>query len=422
MIEQIGGTFREIIKQKELQGKYALANPERIDYRKQLLLELSALECSNDERREELRTLSWFIRNKLWDPPNNTQKLYVLLHIINVAFQTIASIVGYDLIYDIDGILEYVSILAKYKNQYAPAIGIIVFEEITDQILKVNQSEIIKSQWDDILDSANGMTTFIHVFDDIFTNAITKYENKFIRSLTCDDLLTRCKVKKSCDENRFIPQPNTSNNRWNPPGKTFLYLAPKEQIVPNTPNGITGGQYVCLLECRTNHGTDVCFCDFIAQTPGRILDLSYNDEPMYTFRLLLMDEEQRIVSGSIERLLNNPDIYAHRNDKDYIYRLIKNDLDKHPMSPAVITESIAKQYLKSICSCIYTKVDDSDQPAKNRAYKSFHILAEYLESKGITGIIYPCTRTDHMDGKNIVLFDLNDAKPVIGSVVQYHYN
>jgi len=87
----------------------------------------------------------------------------------------------------------------------------------------------------------------------------------------------------------------------------------------------------------------------------------------------------------------------------------------------VLTESIAKQYLKSVCSCIYSKVDDKDEMEKARAYKSFHILAEYLESKGITGILYPSTRTKRMEGNNIVLFNKEDAAPVHGSIKQYLY-
>lgn len=75
-----------------------------------------------------------------------------------------------------------------------------------------------------------------------------------------------------------------------------------------------------------------------------------------------------------------------------------------------------------ISSCIYKKVDEDDADGKEKAYKSFQILAKYLEEKGITGIIYPCTRTNRIKGKNVVLFDIHDAVPIIGSITQYHYN
>ena len=55
------------------------------------------------------------------------------------------------------------------------------------------------------------------------------------------------------------------------------------------------------------------------------------------------------------------------------------------------------------------------------AYKSFHILSKYLESKGSTGIIYPCTRTNKIQGKNLVLFNVKDATPIVDSVRKYYY-
>ena len=52
---------------------------------------------------------------------------------------------------------------------------------------------------------------------------------------------------------------------------------------------------------------------------------------------------------------------------------------------------------------------DTDEKGKERTYKYFRILAEYLERKGITGIIYPSTRTKKMEGNNIVLFNEEDV-------------
>ena len=265
------------------------------------------------------------------------------------------------------------------------------------------------------------MAAFIRVFDDVFNNAIQRYEDKFIIGLSEDLILSRCVNEKVCYEDRFIPRPNKSYNRWNPPGKTYLYLSPKEQNVLGTPEGITGGQYVNLLECRIGQCTNICFCDFKATVPGRILNLSYNDEPLYSFRRLLMDEENRIVDGAVKRLLSDPEVYRHSGDEAYIRARIEKETNANPFSREVLEESVAKQYLKSICSCIYTKVDDTDEKGKERAYKSFHILAEYLEGKGITGILYPSTRTKKMEGNNIVLFNIEDATPIPGSIKQYLY-
>ena len=58
---------------------------------------------------------------------------------------------------------------------------------------------------------------------------------------------------------------------------------------------------------------------------------------------------------------------------------------------------------------------------KEEAYRSFHILSEYLESRGVTGIIYPCTRTNKVVGKNVVLFNIHDATPIDGSIREIIY-
>ena len=95
--------------------------------------------------------------------------------------------------------------------------------------------------------------------------------------------------------------------------------------------------------------------------------------------------------------------------------------NKYPIEKSIIEESFAKQYLKMICSCIYKKVDETDELKKEQAYKSFQILALYLEEQGVTGIIYPCTRTREVIGKNLVLFDVNDAEPIETTIRDYKY-
>lgn len=391
-----------------------------IDHKEHLFHELDKLEHAYDKMEAELHALSSFIRNILWDHPNNTRELLTVIREINNCFEAAAAIDGKDLIYSLDGILRYISFLSKYKERYAKSLDYIAFEEITDKIWLINQKKVIRTQWDDVLAENGGLDTFIRVFDDVFLHAFEKYEDEFIHNLNNEEL-TRCVVEKECAESRFIPLTNHNNNRWNPPGKTYLYLAFKNQEVPNTPNGITGGQYICLLECRVSSGTDVCFCDFCPVVPGRLLDLSYNDVPLYEYRKGLVDAGNRIAAESFERLIHNPDAFANIEDQEYIRDLIKRDINEHSPTKELVSISIAKQYLKSICSCIYEKVDDSSPLVKERAYRSFHVLAEYLEEKGITGIIYPCTRTKKMVGKNVVLFHPNDAKPVPGSLTHYHY-
>lgn len=62
----------------------------------------------------------------------------------------------------------------------------------------------------------------MRVFDDVFTNAIQKYPEVFIKKLKESDILCRVVIEKECDVHRFIPFSEcSSQNRWNPPGKFF---------------------------------------------------------------------------------------------------------------------------------------------------------------------------------------------------------
>ena len=118
--------------------------------------------------------------------------------------------------------------------------------------------------------------------------------------------------------------------------------------------------------------------------------------------------------------MSNPDIDKFQS-KRKIKRAIKKAQKKYDVDKAIIEESVAKQYLKMICSCIYKKVDENDSKKREDAYKSFWILANYLEEKGVTGIIYPCTRDRKICGKNIVLFNKYDAEPIESTIREFNY-
>lgn len=414
-LREISGLFSKVIQERDNQG-YAVRTGKEPDYKSIMISELTKIENGNPEFSEELRAVSRFIRRKLWD--NNDRELSITLHHINCVYQYIAKLIKEPLIFNFEFLVEYIRLLARSRIYYRCNIDVIKFEELIDKVILIRDRKVIKEQWDDVL--SGGMETFIRVFDDAFTTAFEAYPDSFFVSLTSDDTLSRCVRVVNCNEDRFVPWPNKVHNRWNPPGKSFLYTALKEQIIEGCPSDLSGGEYICLHECRINADTDVCFCDFKIENEGKILDLSYNDTPLYKFRRMLDEEADRNVDGVLSVLLNDQILFAHRDDKEFVEARIRAEMEKHPTSERVLMVSIAKQYLKGICDCIYTKVDEKDETGKERAYKSFHLLANYLESKGVTGIQYPCTRLPGMIGKNIVLFNIHDAKPVNGSVRQYH--
>lgn len=183
---------------------------------------------------------------------------------------------------------------------------------------------------------------------------------------------------------------------------------------------LTLEEYICLLEHKLDRDTECSFCRFTPKQPGHVLDLSYNDRKLKSFRQIIEREVHSISQKGFQYLLSDPDVYLHRDDNQYIISRIEGFVEASPISDQSLTESIAKQYLKLVCCSIYKKVDGTEAE-KEEAYKSFHILAKYLESKGVTGIIYPCTRSNKIIGKNVVLFNPDDAMPISGTVKKYSY-
>lgn len=412
-LREMSGLFSKVIRERDNQG-YAVRTHNTPDYSSLMINELSDIENGNPELSEELHAVSRFIRKELWK--DNSRELSIVLHHINCVYQYIAEIIKEPLIFNFEFLIEYIRLLARYRLYYYCDIDILKFEELIDKVILIRNGKVIKNQWDDVL--SGGMDTFMKVFDDVFTTAFETYPDAFFISLNENGLLSRCVHEVYCNEDRFIPWPNkVHNNRWNPPGKTFLYTALKDQNIIGCPSDISGGEYICLHECRTKAGTNVCFCDFKIVREGKIIDLSYNDVSLYSYRHMLDEEADRNVDGILSVLLNDQVLFAHHDDRDFMEARITAEMINHPISERVLMVSIAKQYLKGICDCIYTKVDED---SKERAYKSFHLLANYLETKSVTGIIYPCTRLLGMTGKNVVLFNIHDAEPVTGSVRHYH--
>lgn len=150
--------------------------------------------------------------------------------------------------------------------------------------------------------------------------------------------------------------------------------------------------------------------------------MSYNDIELYLIRRDLENQANNHVHSMIDLLLSDEDLIRHRDNQGCVRNWIKQTMEAHPLDRSLVKKNSAKQILKLICSCIYKKVDEDDDDGKENACKSFQILAKYLEGKGITGIIYPCTRTNRIKGKNVVLFDIHDAMLTIGNATRYHYN
>lgn len=389
-----------------------------LDYNMLLLVELDKIEKYSIKFKDELKCLSCGIRKYLWKSEKNTELLYEVISIRNIIIDDLMKNISSDVLWTLNHIYEYVD----YLNVNKLVIGIMnqeIYEEIKDSIFIVSSKKIIDKKWEMVLNSNDESKSFIDVFDDIFNNGILKdSSNEFIHSLESSDVLYRMVKETACNEDRFIPWPNKVQNRWNPPGKTYLYLSYGKKDTDYN-DDLKVGEYICLLECKLAGEADVCFCKFEAVEKGRILDLSYNDIKFQSIRNNLYGQLIKYEKSIENNVLTQLSLKKISNVKD-LKNQIKIIVDNNPIDKLELSKNSVKILLKLICSCIYKKVDDEED--KEKAYKSFQILANYLEYKGITGIIYPCTRTKKLAGKNLVLFNVNAAKPVSGSITQYHFN
>ena len=377
-----------------------------------MLHELERLENLSDEYSGALRLLSKRIRKDFWTDKTE-KKLAIVLANLNDCYEVVAE---YD--FGLEYIIQYIKILAKYAVFIKPELKTEYYNELIDDIQIENARGIIEKQWENVLLAEDGLKSFKEIFDDIFQKCLRIHQDKFFCELEESDVI--CRVvndKYPINKERFIPWDNTDTiNRWNPPGKTYLYLS-YTKVDEQYNSRLKLSEYICLEEYRANKGERYYFCNFRPTKKGHILNLSYNDNSLRTYKNMLINHEADLENKILEEVMNNSDIDKFQS-KRKIKRAIKKAQKKYDVDKAIIEESVAKQYLKMICSCIYKKVDEIDEEKREEAYKSFWILANYLEEKGI---IYPCTRDRKICGKNIVLFNKYDAEPIESTIREFNY-
>ena len=389
-----------------------------MDYSFRMLDELQRLENLSDEYYEVLKMLSKKIRKDFWTKSNEA-KLSTILKIINNTYESFFKYIDY---FDLSCIIEYIIILAKYCFMICPQLDVNYYNQLIDDIQLENARVIIEKQWQDITSSKDGMKSFKEIFDRIFTMCLNNNKDKFFHKLSGTDVL--CRVvndKYIINKERFIPWDNAYTlNRWNPPGKTYLYLsfAEKDEIYDSK---LKVSEYICLEEYRAEKNNKYYFCNFRPVKEGVIFDLSYNDVTLRRIKNILLDYQDSMVAKIIEELLSNQTAVQKYKNKNKVIKDIKKWQARNKLDKDILEECMAKQYLKMICSCIYKKVDETDDEKKEVAYKSFWMIAQYLEEKGVTGIIYPCTRTNKINGKNLVLFNKYDAEPIESSIRAFDY-
>lgn len=385
-----------------------------------ILDELQKLENLSSEYEPVLMLISKRIRRDLWQSGNNDAILYKMLSECRKQFDIDYKYIGK---YTEDMFIDYIMSIKQYSVFLGVHIQPYYFEKFVSDVRLENSRNIIEKQWDNIICAAeNSDKAFIDIFDDVFSKCIDQYDDMFFHTLSDSDVLCRVVPEWGWGESRFIPWDNIDNmNRWNPPGKTYLYLSFDENERKYN-DELSVSEYICLEEYRAEKDNKYSFCHFEPIKKERILDLSYNDVELWKIEMAL-DRYQEIVKDLFvnSTLSDQAELKKMGTTKRSVKRYIKKNVDETIIDRSIIEKAIAKTYLKMVCNTIYKKVDEDDNAGKEKAYKSFHILAGYLESKGITGIIYPCTRTKKIIGKNIVLFNRYDAVPIKDSIREIIY-
>ena len=208
-----------------------------------------------------------------------------------------------------------------------------------------NARVIIEKQWDDILNvSENSDKAFIDIFDDVFSKCMEKYEDVFLYSLSEDDVLCRVVPDWNWGISRFVPWDNTSTvNRWNPPGKTYLYLSfEKEEKVYSEDLSIN--EYICLEEYRAKKGEKYSFCHFKPVKAGRILDLSYNDVELWKIQMEMDKYEEVLKDLFVEATLSNAkEVKKMGTTKRSVKRYVEKSVNGAIIDRSFVEIAVAKQ-------------------------------------------------------------------------------
>ena len=178
---------------------------------------------------------------------------------------------------------DYIDALKMLGVIHVPKLDADYYDRLADDIQLENARVIIEKEWEIINFSTDSEKSFLEIFDDVFTNCIDKHNDAFFYPLKKTDVLCRVVNGWGHNTDRFIPCPNKTQNRWNPPGRTYLYLSfsEKPQIYSNE---LSLNEYICLEEYRAKRGEKYSFCLFEPLVKGKILDLSYNDIELATIK------------------------------------------------------------------------------------------------------------------------------------------
>ena len=293
---------------------------------------------------------------------------------------------------------------------------------VSNEELDRKNREVIQQEWDE-LNPYNGIApthpkSIIDLLDDFFKTCVEKYPDIFLIKSSELGTLTRCRRGSFKMENDVFPpsleiaEAKNIVNRWNPPGRRYLYMAhslSNPSVAERTEN-----EFTCFHEMRAKKDEEYTFADFEVISGSRdkcFLNMDYTGLEQSDIEThydnVIREGAQAIANAMIETgvLLT----------KEQLKPIVRKGTQK------LAAGYVGRSFLLPICQTIFTPIDDDKCPdgsEREKAYKSFHILAEYLEKKNIAGVIYPSTRTALLGihSQNAVAFHVEDFAVVPNSL------
>lgn len=246
-------------------------------------------------------------------------------------------------------------------------------------------------------------TTFLHVFDDVFQNGHTLLEKRIGDILNAENHVVRAArinpSESAPNYERLMPKSECikEDNRFSPPRVEWLYLAfaSREKF----PTGsLSTAEQCALKECRAVSGEHFALCDFKANEKfanDLVIDLTIAKNTSF-------DEINALLEARTSQ------IEEEETRKAVIYYLEKR---RPPVANKErynfpLTDWVMHTYAKFLADQIFLPVDSAD---KSLMYAPFQCMAQYILSKGYSGIVY--ASTVYPAGNNIVLFDKTAAHP-----------
>ena len=380
--------------------------------------ELAKLERLMPSYKDLLLKLSKVIRNHVWGVSDESN-LAVYLNRANCIFAISVEVLG-ETFYLID---MYIDLLCKQSRYFTSHDITGAFGKLKMEIAVLKTQELIKEQWkqlnplfsseydnDDIFKK-----NILELFDDVYRETIELYPDAFTVNLGSINNICRGRGgKKTSTDDVLPPQIGVGGiNRWNPPSKRYGYYA-VSTIVEVYDASFTWVEKTCYEELRKAKGDEITFADFTVVPIANnsvIMNLDYSEISRRDVEQIIINSQNQLTSEIVSEMLKT----RMTPEKSNITKMIAT---KSPLSNKAVRIYCGKLFFKELCDAIFIPIDDDqvavDSLYKEKCYTSFHLLAEYLESKRIKGVLFPSTRMMLLgkSGTNLVLFNPDDVAPI----------